>query len=601
MELTNVSLLQRIFPDDTADQVEDHALRLVHIDERLRIRQACLHMGVACGSPRAGSSCSTTQGCPGDTGCERVRQRAARPRGPAAPPQSQRPRDCRQTVRRRLSRARDARSLAGHIVGGAGFVGSHFSDALLAEPRARAYIVVPDDDPHRARQHLRRLHLPAYLSPRAAQQGATAPASTLSPIGTGRRCSSARLAGTTLRSQIERVALCVRSTSVRENATTRGNGERGDIVLLEHVEARPTRDLLHAPLRVSPEAGRSLGPTTVESLERRDVDHDRSAGLEDGRHCREPPASSWMCSRTLTMKTESNRSPAASSLLKSCCLTLTFGEPANRSRRGRHAQSDKSIARQSGGDAPPRGVPRAPRGERIDAVLFNGGAMTPASLRAARDRSDRALAGRARRASSPRRCPSSRSRRAPRTTAWSAAASRRGSRAARRARSTSASRPATRELAVCLAPAGLEDGARVQLARDFQLVTNRPVSFRLYSSSSRHDAAGRARADRRRPRRDDRRRQRSARAAADRHRAARARPRPRSPCGSRSTSPSSARSRSRASIATQGETWKLAFDMRSGGAAHASRAADAAPHPKADEAKARLAARVHDRRRPRRR
>src|SRR5262249_50848506 len=45
-------------------------------------------------------------------------------------------------------------------------------------------------------------------------------------------------------------------------------------------------------------------------------------------------------------------------------------------------------------------------------------------------------------------------------------------------------------LAVCLAPAGLEDGARVQLPRDFQLVTNRPVSFRLYSSSSRSDAPG---------------------------------------------------------------------------------------------------------------
>lgn len=32
LELTNVHLLQGIFPDDTADQVRDHALRLVHID-----------------------------------------------------------------------------------------------------------------------------------------------------------------------------------------------------------------------------------------------------------------------------------------------------------------------------------------------------------------------------------------------------------------------------------------------------------------------------------------------------------------------------------------------------------------------------------------
>jgi hypothetical protein len=41
-----------------------------------------------------------------------------------------------------------------------------------------------------------------------------------------------------------------------------------------------------------------------------------------------------------------------------------------------------------------------------------------------------------------------------------------------------------------LAPPGLEDGAKVQLARDFSLVTNRPVSFRLYSSSSRDDQPG---------------------------------------------------------------------------------------------------------------
>jgi hypothetical protein len=49
----------------------------------------------------------------------------------------------------------------------------------------------------------------------------------------------------------------------------------------------------------------------------------------------------------------------------------------------------------------------------------------------------------------------------------------------------------TRErIAVCLAPSGLDDGARVRLERDFRLVTNRPVSFRLYSSSSRNDQPG---------------------------------------------------------------------------------------------------------------
>ena len=45
-------------------------------------------------------------------------------------------------------------------------------------------------------------------------------------------------------------------------------------------------------------------------------------------------------------------------------------------------------------------------------------------------------------------------------------------------------------LAVCLAAKGLEDGARVELDRSYQLVTNRPVSFRLYSSTSRDDAPG---------------------------------------------------------------------------------------------------------------
>src|SRR6185369_2756658 len=44
--------------------------------------------------------------------------------------------------------------------------------------------------------------------------------------------------------------------------------------------------------------------------------------------------------------------------------------------------------------------------------------------------------------------------------------------------------------AVCLAPSGLDDGARVELERDFKLVTNRPVSFKLYSSSTRDDKPG---------------------------------------------------------------------------------------------------------------
>ena len=45
-------------------------------------------------------------------------------------------------------------------------------------------------------------------------------------------------------------------------------------------------------------------------------------------------------------------------------------------------------------------------------------------------------------------------------------------------------------LAVCVAPKGLAEGAHTELAHDFELMTNRPVSFRLFSSSSRADALG---------------------------------------------------------------------------------------------------------------
>jgi molecular chaperone DnaK (HSP70) len=46
----------------------------------------------------------------------------------------------------------------------------------------------------------------------------------------------------------------------------------------------------------------------------------------------------------------------------------------------------------------------------------------------------------------------------------------------------------TRDLmAVCLAGKGLEEGSSVRLERDFELVCNRPVSFKLFSSSTRTD------------------------------------------------------------------------------------------------------------------
>ena len=45
-------------------------------------------------------------------------------------------------------------------------------------------------------------------------------------------------------------------------------------------------------------------------------------------------------------------------------------------------------------------------------------------------------------------------------------------------------------MAVCLAPKGLDEGSRVELDRDFALVTNRPVRFKLFSSSARADRPG---------------------------------------------------------------------------------------------------------------
>jgi hypothetical protein len=145
--------------------------------------------------------------------------------------------------------------------------------------------------------------------------------------------------------------------------------------------------------------------------------------------------------------------------------------------------------------------------------------------------------------------------------------------------------------AVCLAPAGLDDGARVQLARDFRLVTNRPVSFRLYSSSTRDDQPGTL-----------------------------------VPIGDGKAETiddgsdllelppivTVLRARGRGEVTVRlevhitalgaleifcvdteapNETWKLAFDMRSGGtAATPDTTADAAPHPRTDEAKTKLVA-----------
>jgi len=126
---------------------------------------------------------------------------------------------------------------------------------------------------------------------------------------------------------------------------------------------------------------------------------------------------------------------------------------------------------------------------RISAVLFNGGAMTPRSLRARVIDQIAAWQG-----APPRELPAT----APELAVAQGAAYyglvRRGlairiKGGTPRAFYIGVDAGAV-HMAVCLAPSGLDDGARVQLARDFRMVTNRPVSFRLYSSSSRSDPPG---------------------------------------------------------------------------------------------------------------
>jgi molecular chaperone DnaK (HSP70) len=131
--------------------------------------------------------------------------------------------------------------------------------------------------------------------------------------------------------------------------------------------------------------------------------------------------------------------------------------------------------------------------DRIDAVLFNGGAMTPAALR--RRVIDQIAAWQPE-AGPPRELAN----RAPELAVAQGAAYyglvRRGLGARIRGGTArafyvgAASAGGRGDTAVCVAPKGLEEGSSVELARDFELVTNRPVSFRLLSSSSRDDQPG---------------------------------------------------------------------------------------------------------------
>ena len=244
---------------------------------------------------------------------------------------------------------------------------------------------------------------------------------------------------------------------------------------------------------------------------------------------------------------------------------------------------------------------------RVDAVLFNGGAMTPASLRQrVLDQIGQWQDG------APRELPSQMPEMAVAQGAAYYGLVRRGlatrikggtprafyigvdASGMRRRVPTTEAAGVTQEparFAVCLAPPGLEDGARVQLERDFKLVTNRPVSFRLYSSSTREDRPGALVpiGDGRADTTDD---------------------------GSDLLElppiVTVLRARGRGEVTVRlgihitelgaleisavdreppNEEWKLAFDMRSGGTAPAPQddADDAGPHPAIDVAKARLA------------
>ena len=131
--------------------------------------------------------------------------------------------------------------------------------------------------------------------------------------------------------------------------------------------------------------------------------------------------------------------------------------------------------------------------KRVDAVLFNGGAMTPASLRA------RVLEQIGRWQDGP---PRELANALPELAVAKGAAYyglvRRGLGARIRGGTprvfyvgvASAAGSADGEMAVCVAGKGLEEGHRVELARDFELTTNRPVSFKLFSSTTRTDEPG---------------------------------------------------------------------------------------------------------------
>jgi molecular chaperone DnaK (HSP70) len=124
---------------------------------------------------------------------------------------------------------------------------------------------------------------------------------------------------------------------------------------------------------------------------------------------------------------------------------------------------------------------------RIDAVIFNGGAMTPAEIRARVLDQIAAWQDGAR--------PRELSNAAPELAVAHGAAYygkvRRGVGSRIRGGAARAFYAGVEGgHAVCVVPRGAEEGTEHELAQDFALVMNRPVSFRLYSSTSRSERPG---------------------------------------------------------------------------------------------------------------
>lgn len=147
--------------------------------------------------------------------------------------------------------------------------------------------------------------------------------------------------------------------------------------------------------------------------------------------------------------------------------------------------SDPAITRHLAGFLARHGGPR------VDAVLFNGGAMTPASLRA---RVLDQLAAWHPDGARPRELAIDAPELAVAIGAARFGLVRRGLAARIRGGTPRAFYLGVdgggAPMAVCLAAKGLDEGSQVELDRNFTLVTNRPVRFKLYSSSSRADAPG---------------------------------------------------------------------------------------------------------------